>query len=128
MIVEFITLEDVTDEIVECTESDVTDANDYLLNVAKRFSVSEARIKMPPVYSVKRLGVVYALYICCVRNIGKDNIVSLDTESTRVDIYAQKAKFFKAELDRLEKTLSAADFIDKASGYGSGLSVPVWRG
>lgn len=128
MIVEFITLEDVTDEIVECTVSDVADANDYLLNVAKRFGVNEARIKQPPVYSVKRLGVVYALYICCVRNIGKDNIVALDTESTRVDIYAQKAKFFKAELDKLEKTLSASDFIDKQSGYGSGFSVPVWRG
>ena len=128
MNVEFITLEDVTDEIVSCTEADVAEANEYLLNVAKRFNVNEARIVLPPVYSVKRLGVVYALYICCVRNIGKDNIVSLNTESTRVDIYAQKAKFFKAELDLLEKTLSSADFINKSGGYGSGFSVPVRRG
>ena len=128
MIVEFITLEDVTDEIVECTESDVTDANDYLLNVAKRFGVSEARIKIPPVYSVKRLGVVYALYICCVRNIGKDNLTSLDTESTRDDIYAQKAKLFKEEIEALQKSISAADFIDgNASAYAGTWTAVVRR-
>ena len=125
---ELITLEDVTDEIVTCEQSDVDEANDYLVNMAKRLNVKETKIITPPAYTVKRLGVVYALYICCVRNIGKDNLTSLDTESTRNDIYAQKAKFYKEELARLEKGLSAFDFTGKTSdGVGGVVSVPVWR-
>lgn len=126
---ELITLEDVTDEIVTCEQSDVDEANSYLVNMAKRLNVKEERIINPPAYTVKRLGVVYALYICCVRNIGKDNLTSLDTESTRNDIYAQKAKFYKEELARLEKSISAFDFTGKSNSGGAGvISVPVWRG
>lgn len=124
----FITLEDVVDDIVNCSESDIEEANSYLLNIAKRFRVKEARIKIPAVYTVKRLGCVYALYIACIRCIGTDNIVALDTESARSDIYAQKAKFFKDEMDRIEKNLSAADFIDKDGERGGCWNVPIWRG
>lgn len=126
---ELITLEDVTDEIVTCEQSDVDEANNYLVNMAKHLNVKEERIINPPAYTVKRLGVVYALYICCVRNIGKDNLTSLDTESTRNDIYAQKARFYKEELARLEKSISAFDFTGKLNSGGAGvISVPVWRG
>ena len=125
---ELITLADVTDEIVTCEQSDVDEANDYLVSMAKHLNVKETKIITPPAYTVKRLGVVYALYICCVRNIGKDNLTSLDTESTRNDIYAQKAKFYKEELARLEKGLSAFDFTGKTNdGVGGVVSVPVWR-
>ena len=83
---DFITLEDVNDEIVECTQDDIAEANSYLLIVSQRLNVKEDRIVTPAAYTVKRLGVVYALYIACVRSVGKDNLTSLDTESTRNDI------------------------------------------
>ena len=124
-------MDDVTDEIVECNVNDVAQANRYLLNLARKLGANEARLKTPPVYTVERLGIAYALYICCVRSIGKDNLVSLDTESTRNDIYAQKARFFKAEIDSLTKELTAADFEETQGGgssFGSGVCVPVRRG
>lgn len=108
----FITLNDVNDEIVTCVQADVDDANMFVLNVAKKDGVNEAKIVIPPVYTVKRLGIVYALYVASVRSIGKDNLTSLDTEITREDIYAQKAKLFKEEYEALQKSISAADFID----------------
>lgn len=125
---DFITLQDVNDEIVTCVQADVDDANMFLLNVAKKNGVNEAKIVTPPVYTVKRLGVVYALYVACVRNIGKDNLTSLDTESTRDDIYAQKAKLFKEEIEALQKSISAADFIDgNASAYAGTWTAVVRR-
>lgn len=128
MIVNFITLDDVNDEIVECQQADVDKANRYLLNIARKLGVNEARIKTPPVYNVEQLGIFYALYICCIRSIGKDNLPALDTESTRQDIYAQKAKFFKAEIERIEKTICADDFeVKKNGGFGDSFCVPVWR-
>ncbi len=128
---EFITLDDVTDEIVTCNVNDIAEANSYLLNIARRLGADETRLKATPVYTVKRLGVSYALYICCVRSIGKDNLTALDVESTRNDIYAQKARFFKAEIDSIEKKLTAAEFEEVtggSGGMGSGFCVPVRRG
>lgn len=124
---DFITLEDVVDEIVTCTQADIDDANDYLFGQAKRLRVSEARIVLPPVYTAKRLGIVYALYNAAVRSIGKDNLTGLDAESTRQDIYAQKAKFFKAELDKLETSVTADDFVDN-KGTGNIFAIPMWFG
>ena len=123
-------MDDVADEIVECNVNDIAQANRYLLNLARRLGADVARLRTPPVYTVERLGISYALYICCVRSIGKDNLVSLDTESTRNDIYAQKARFFKAEIDSLLKELTAADFEEAKGGssFGSGVCVPVRRG
>ena len=123
-------MDDVADDIVECNVNDVAQANRYLLNLARKLGANVARLRTPPVYTVERLGVAYALYICCVRSIGKDNLVSLDTESTRNDIYAQKARFFKAEIDGYLKDLTAEDFEEAKSGgsFGSGVCVPVRRG
>ena len=125
---DFITLNDVNDEIVDCTQADVDEANSYLMVVSKRLNVKEERIVTPAAYTVKRLGVIYALYIACVRSIGKDNITSLDTESLRGDIYAQKARYFTEEMKAIEKTISASDFTGdyKNSGIG-GRCIPVWR-
>ena len=124
----FITLNDVNDEIVTCVQADVDDANMFVLNVAKKDGVNEAKIVIPPVYTVKRLGIVYALYVASVRSIGKDNLTSLDTESTREDIYAQKAKLFKEEIEALQKSISAADFINgKPSDYAGTWTAVVRR-
>lgn len=126
---EFITLDDVTDEIVDCSQEDVDEANSYLTIVAKRLNVREERIITPTAYTVKRLGVIYALYIACVRNIGRDNITSLDTESTRNDIYAQKARFFREEWKAMEKAITSADFTGGGLGdsFGGVFSIPVRR-
>lgn len=115
----FITLEDVCDEILNCTQADIDEANSFVSNTAKRLGVKTAQIKSPPVFTVKRLAVVYALYICAVRNIGKDNLTALDTESLRQDIYAQKAQFLKAELRQLETQVDFEDFTGKTSGLES---------
>lgn len=127
---DLITLDDVNDEIVTCTQEDVDEANSYLTIVAKRLNVKEERIITPAAHTVKRLGVIYALYIACVRSIGKDNLTSLDTDSTRNDIYAVKARFYREEWKAMEKSMTAADFTGKNStdGLGGIFSVPVWRG
>ena len=124
---DFITLQDVTDEIVTCIQSDVDEANSYLTNISKRLNVKEERIVTPAAYTLKRLGVVYALYIACVRCMGKDNIVSLDTESLRSDIYAQKARYYREEIKTIEKSLSESDFTADYRNANGVVSVPVRR-
>ncbi len=123
----FITSDDVFDEIVSCSDEDITEANGFLTSVARKLGLSENDILETPVYTVKRLACVYALYVCCVRNIGKDNLTSLDSESVRQDIYAQKAQYYKAELDRLNSMITSDDFTGKPASFGSCLSVPVRR-
>ena len=123
---DFITLADTTDEIVTCTQADVDQANDALLEIAHRMLVEDVKIVTPVAFTVKRLGIVYALYIAAVREIGKDNLTSLNTESTRMDIYAQKAKFFKEELDKLEKEVRASDFTGEEKGNFA--TVRMWYG
>ena len=113
---DFITLADTTDEIVTCTQADVDQANDALMEIAHRMLVKEVEIVTPVAFTAKRFAIVYALYIAAVREIGKDNLTSLNTESTRMDIYAQKAKLFKEELDKLEKEVRASDFTGKEAG------------
>ena len=123
----FITLQDVNDEIVTCTQTDVDEANSYLTAISKRLKIKEERIVTPAAYTVKRLGVIYALYIACVRSIGKDNLTSLDTESLRSDIYAQKARYFKEEIKTIEELLSEADFTGNFSRVSGASFAQVWR-
>ena len=122
----FITLADTTDEIVVCTQADVDQANDFLTEIAHRMLVKDVEIITPVALTAKRLGIVYALYIAAVREIGKDNLTSLNTESTRQDIYAQKAKFFKEELDKLEPEIRASDFTGKE--LGNFATLRMWYG
>ena len=124
---DFITLNDVVDEIVEVTQDEVDDANSFLLGIAKRMHISEERIVTPAVWTVKRLGCVYALYIACTRCMGKDNLTSLNTEALRMDIYAQKREAFKTELDKLMEEIEAADFTqDYSDGYRNIQALRMW--
>ena len=124
---DFITLADVVDDIVQCTQTDVDEANSFLMGIAKRLRISEERIVSPAVYTVKRLGCVYALYIACVRSMGKDNLTSLDTEALRADIYAQKKEVFKVELERLEQAIEADDFTGEyKDGYRNIQAIRMW--
>lgn len=126
---DFITLNDVVDDIVQCTQSDVDEANSFLLGIAKRLRISNERIVLPPVFTVKRLGCVYALYIACTRSMGRDNLTSLNTEALRQDIYAQKREAFKTELERLEEQIEADDFTDDyKDGYRNIQAIRMWYG
>lgn len=126
---DFITLNDVVDDIVQCTQNDVDEANSFLMGIAKRLRISEERIVTPAVYTVKRLGCVYALYIACTRSMGRDNLTSLNTEALRQDIYAQKREAFKTELERLEKEIEADDFTDDyKDGYRNIQAIRMWYG
>lgn len=124
---DFITLSDVVDDIVQCTQNDVDEANSFLMGIAKRLRISNERIVLPPVFTVKRLGCVYALYIACTRCMGKDNLTSLNTEALRMDIYAQKREAFKTELDKLMEEIEAADFTqDYSDGYRNIQALRMW--
>ena len=124
---DFITLADVVDEIVEVTQTEVDDANDFLMGITKRMHISEERIVTPAVWTVKRLGCVYSLYIACTRCMGKDNLTSLNTEALRQDIYAQKREAFKTELDKLMEEIEAADFTqDYSDGYRNIQALRMW--
>lgn len=124
---DFITLNDVVDDIVQCTQSDVDEANSFLMGIAKRLRISNERIVLPPVFTVKRLGCVYALYIACTRSMGRDNLTSLDTQALRQDIYAQKREAFKVELDKLMEEVDAEDFTqDYADGYRNIQAIRMW--
>lgn len=124
---DFITLNDVVDDIVQCTQSDVDQANEFLLGIAKRLRISNERIVLPAVYTVKRLGCVYALYIACTRSMGRDNLTSLNTEALRQDIYAQKREAFKTEMERLEEQMEADDFTDDyKDGYRNIQAIRMW--
>lgn len=124
---DFITLSDVVDDIVQCTQNDVDEANSFLLGIAHRLRISDERIVTPAVYTVKRLGCVYALYIACTRSMGRDNLTSLNTEALRQDIYAQKREAFKTELERLEKEIEADDFTnDYQDGYRNIQAIRMW--
>lgn len=123
----FISLADLDDEIIECKQSDADEANDFLLDFAHSLGVKNVKILIPPVYTVKHLGVVYALSNAAFRSIGKDNLTSLDTESTREDIYAQKYRLLQAELAKLEASVTAADFTGKQESALSAFCVPLRR-
>jgi len=123
----FIYLDDLEDEIITCTQSDADEANSFIINHARSLGVPAYKIITPVVYTVKRLGVVYALSIAAFRSIGKDNLTSLNTESTREDIYAQKYRLLKAELAELQASLTATDFTGKESNRGSSFCVPLRR-
>ena len=124
---DFITLNDVVDDIVQCTQNDVDEANSFLMGIAKRLRISNERIVLPPVFTVKRLGCVYALYIACTRSMGRDNLTSLDTQALRQDIYAQKREAFKVELDKLMEEVDAEDFTqDYADGYRNIQAIRMW--
>lgn len=124
---DFITLGDVVDDIVQCTQNDVDEANSFLLGIAHRLRISDERIVTPAVYTVKRLGCVYALYIACTRSMGRDNLTSLNTEALRQDIYAQKREAFRTELERLEKEIEADDFTDDyKDGYRNIQAIRMW--
>ena len=121
----FIELSDINDDILPCNEEDVDSANAYVLGLANKHRISENKIIMPPKYVVKRIAICYACYIRGMSLIGSDAIAGYNRDGGEGrDINAQKAKFYKQELDGLINNLTASDFAEEVSG---GVRINVFR-
>lgn len=118
----YITAADIRDDVLSCTEDDIAKANAYIEWSAARLGVSAAKIASPAPFAALRLGECYACYIRALAKVGTDATVTVDGERGQEgdDIYAQKLKLYRAELDRLEASLTAADFTGEG---GSGAKV-----
>lgn len=117
---DFITIADITDEVLQVSDADVVSANAYVNGLAKKFRVTdETQLLNPPSYVVKRIAVCYACYVRAINAIGTDATVVFDGSggSEGRDINAQKAKFYKQELDSLVGSLSTSSFTgEEVSG------------
>ena len=107
---EYISLDDIRDEILQCTDDDLTMGNDTIEHLASKLGVSE--IKLPVKAIVKRLGVASACYNRCLMQAGTDPTATFNGANgmENSDIYAQKLKLYKAEMQRLLETITSADF------------------
>lgn len=120
----FIELSDVNDDILPCNEEDVDSANAYVLGLANKHRISENKLITPPKYIVKRIAICYACYIRAISLIGSDATAVFNGNSEGRDINAQKAKFYKQELEGLVNNLTASDFAEEVNG---GVRINVFR-
>lgn len=105
----YIDVKDIDDGLLEVNESDITEAESYIENVAQRKGVKVSEIIVPLTFRPRRLAICFACYNCCLRNVGKDPTTTFDSGS-RDDIYAQKLSFYKKELKENEEIVTALDF------------------
>ena len=117
---DFITISDITDEVLQVSDADVVAANAYVNGLAQKFRVTDPSLLLnPPSYTVKRVAICYACYIRAINAIGTDATVVFDGSggSEARDINAQKAKFYKQELDSLVNNLTTSAFTgEEVSG------------
>lgn len=117
---DFITLDDVHDNILTCRESDVTYANDYLLRKAESFGLGEDDLASPCSPVICQYGAAVACRSCAAAMIGSDSTVTMDA-SRNDDIYLQKYNVYKELVAGIEASLSYADFAKSgtdAAGKG----------
>ncbi|MBR6635949.1 MAG: hypothetical protein IKK97_00710 [Phascolarctobacterium sp.] len=121
---EFITLADIQDKILQCDEHDVAEANAFLLSTALSLGVKEDEIKLPANFMVKRLGVVFACYNRCLLSVGSDATVVFEG-SRNDDVFAQKLEFYKNEVKAITDELRTYDFTGIASKGST--TIGLWR-
>jgi hypothetical protein len=123
----YITPEDIEDQILACAESDAEAANAYIEWAASVRSVTPERIPLPAPFAVKRLGVCFACYNRALLAAGTDPTAVFQGERGQEgrDIYEQKRKMYREELERLLGALTAEDFTGERRGGGA--SVSLWR-
>lgn len=121
---EFITLADIQDKILQCDEHDVAEANAFLLSTALTLGVKEDEIKLPANFMVKRLGVVFACYNRCLLSVGSDATVVFEG-SRNDDVFAQKLEFYKNEVKAITDELRTYDFTGIASKGST--TIGLWR-
>lgn len=122
---EFITLDDVRDGILQVEQSDIDEANRYVTNVGVRLGVAEDMFVAPLKYPTYRLAVVYACYLCALRQVGTDGSVIFDGKEN-ADIYAQKLAHYRNEVHTIEPRLTSSDFTDQK--IRGGRTIEMWRG
>lgn len=107
---DYISLDDIKDEILQCTADDVAMGNDTIEHLANKLGVS--KIIVPVKAIIKRLGVVSACYNRCLMQAGTDPTTVFNGAggAENSDVYGQKLKMYKAEMQRLTETITTADF------------------
>lgn len=122
---DYIDITDIQDAVLECTYDDVSMGNDTIEHIAGKLGVTT--ISTPVSYIVKRLGVVSACYNRCLLQAGTDPTTVFNGAGgvENSDIFAQKLKLYKAEMERLMSTITAADF-GVTGGHGRA-TVPMYR-
>ena len=125
---DFITTSDITDEILQVSDADVVAANAYVNGLAQKFRVTDASLLLnPPSYTVKRAAICYACYIRAINAIGTDATVVFEGSGGGEgrDINAQKAKFYKQELDSLVNNLTTSAF--RGEEVSGSVTINVFR-
>lgn len=107
----FIGTEDITDSVLAGRVPDVciSNANDYVNRIAAKLGVMEP----VPTVTSKQLAVCVACRDCCLGLVGTDPTVTIDG-SRNDDVYAQKYKLYSAQIETLEKSMTAADFMEES--------------
>lgn len=115
---EYVKLEDIKDEILECTEDDIAAANKYVDQIARTLGVDEDKVADPVPFIVNRLGICFACYNRALMNVGTDPTTTLDGSEGK-DINDQKRKLYLQELECIKEKLTAEDFTGEKRGGNS---------
>lgn len=107
----FVELEDITDRVLNVSFEDISSANQFVNELAVRLGVNHVMIAS---FRAKRLGIIYACYACCLRSVGTDGS-SVFAGDRQIDIFAQKLKFYREELNVLRNEITAADFVENGN-------------
>jgi hypothetical protein len=122
--VDFITAENVADNILTCRDADIAYANDYLHRLAHGFGLDDGDIKLPAREVVKRLGSAIACRECAASMVGSDATVMVDGSRSE-DIYLQKYKVYADLAKNIEKGMTYEDFaitgVDSSGKGGVGV-------
>ncbi len=116
----FVTIDDITDNILIPVDKHIEYANSYLTDKAYSFNLVIDEIRFPPSDRVKRLGAMLACRECALDMVGSDTTVMTDGRRTD-DIYLQKYKLYNELINDLEKQLGFEDFAaDDVEPQGKG--------
>ena len=116
----FITIDDITDNILTCQDHHIEYANGYLTDLAYSFNLTIDELRFPPGERAKRLGTYLACRECALDMVGSDTTVMVD-HSRSEDIYLQKYKLYDQLVKDLEAKLSFDDFAaDDVEPIGKG--------
>ena len=120
----YITLDDIFDEMLTCTDEDIDVGNDMIVREARRLN---AEIEEPITAIVKRLGVCAACYNRCLMQAGTDPTTVFNGANgvENSDVYVQKLKMYRTEMERIVSTLTAEDF--GTVGGRARYSIPLHR-
>lgn len=116
----FITIDDITDNILNVAATHIEYANSYLTDLAYSFNLTIDDMRFPASRRVVRLGAVLACRECALDMVGSDTTVMADNRRSD-DIYLQKYKLYDELVKDLESKLDFTDFAnDDVQPQGKG--------